>query len=1116
MIRNWPTHKSSYVMNTDVPKVEHSRNSNSFLDSKRFVCSTCQKCVFNANHDACITKLLKKVNSRTKVHSHKTTKRYIPVEKKSNAKKPERQIPIGQKFYPNKSFVVYVKTTPPRSGLTWKPTGRIFTYVGLRWIPTEKSVRTCLNTNDSAIPLGKETCSPKTVTCANSLSLSAGTSMASEPNSSKGSSNNIRVILFSIHIEDGNPSSVNIKQHYGRYQDYQDKYYQRRLLASFQDDAKYEHVGQDTRSQDGKDDKYLKDKDLKVSELKSKSKEKAQDQRSQRMKEQAYNNDNELERVAKLKTLQWELPAKFLGLSSQVSSVQEKLKTLDALPSLLNKSKLVLPMLRGEKNIKDADKTNLKQQPTTTIPPTTSSVQSPLFPNPPKSTPQTEGGLIKKNKGKEVMSSKDAEEEETESDSEDDHANPADSMVETSKIEETLKAKLAKQEVEKLKNELINLMGTDVVTQYYNKKFLYDKYCDKILKRKKSSKITNCDVLTKKGHITMKIYREDGTNEVISNFKVSDLYWLLEGRGIYALGFILDLVFFISSGKLFTIESHQFLDMATDVARRADIKALSPTCDHSSSSTGKQKSLPLARLPASSSRRSLLNRNVRRRLAINQSSIPATRTCITSENVPTKIPESSSTHTQDNEVSNIMQHFGGSDRGSLDLDIVQRLIHILHEHNELVRLFRTTRDKCRDANVPDFNIRLYNIGGIRRYELPTSRTLGGILFESGPRSRTYYDVIIELRGFYPKLKLKPQDGSGRGKKQYVMAVYCTIEQSRMDFVRTHQNDIRCEYLPGLYDVVSRGYRDGIAVGSHIILPTSFTKGSRCMYMAQYPELTPADRADIVCIVFQQKVKDFLKFLIESEIFGDVTGVPKTRTATLSHTTVVDPNYKIENTQEVDQYISAELPDTVDDPFRYKVVSEMMIHGSCGAANLNAPCMQNGPRNKKFPERYNNETFFDSNGHVHYRRRDTGIHITKRELNVDNCYVVPYNRALCLAFQAHINVKYCGWSMLIKYFFKYISKGSDRIIAKITKPIGEAYTSIGNQQRINYHGKEQLEAIINMPYRKKTTLVEWYEYNNANTDGRHLTYLNFPSEFCGTQKQRIGDQGKFKPRSPSKD
>ncbi|GJT07860.1 hypothetical protein Tco_0842322 [Tanacetum coccineum] len=31
--------------------------------------------------------------------------------------------------------------------------------------------------------------------------------------------------------------------------------YQGRLLTSFQDDAKYEHVGQDIRSQGGKDDK---------------------------------------------------------------------------------------------------------------------------------------------------------------------------------------------------------------------------------------------------------------------------------------------------------------------------------------------------------------------------------------------------------------------------------------------------------------------------------------------------------------------------------------------------------------------------------------------------------------------------------------------------------------------------------------------------------------------------------------------------------------------------------------------------------------------------------------------------------------------------------------------
>ncbi|GJV67555.1 hypothetical protein Tco_1483064 [Tanacetum coccineum] len=44
-----------------------------------------------------------------------------------------------------------------------------------------------------------------------------------------------------------------------------------------------------------------------------------------------------------------------------------------------------------------------------------------------------------------------------------------------------------------LKDELISLLGKDVVTQYYTKKLLLDKYCDKMLKRKKNLKITNCE-----------------------------------------------------------------------------------------------------------------------------------------------------------------------------------------------------------------------------------------------------------------------------------------------------------------------------------------------------------------------------------------------------------------------------------------------------------------------------------------------------------------------------------------------------------------------------------------------------------------------------------------------
>ncbi|GJX60084.1 retrovirus-related pol polyprotein from transposon TNT 1-94 [Tanacetum coccineum] len=53
-----------------------------------------------------------------------------------------------------------------------------------------------------------------------------------------------------------------------------------RLLESFQEDAKYEHVGFDTRSQDGKDDQDIQGKDSKILELKTKSKDNEKGSRS--------------------------------------------------------------------------------------------------------------------------------------------------------------------------------------------------------------------------------------------------------------------------------------------------------------------------------------------------------------------------------------------------------------------------------------------------------------------------------------------------------------------------------------------------------------------------------------------------------------------------------------------------------------------------------------------------------------------------------------------------------------------------------------------------------------------------------------------------------------------
>nr|GEV89042.1 helitron helicase-like domain-containing protein [Tanacetum cinerariifolium] len=256
----------------------------------------------------------------------------------------------------------------------------------------------------------------------------------------------------------------------------------------------------------------------------------------------------------------------------------------------------------------------------------------------------------------------------------------------------------------------------------------------------------------------------------------------------------------------------------------------------------------------------------------------------------------------DNEVNNRIQ-------------IVEGLIHVFDEHNGLVKLFRTTRDRCGACQIPGFKIRLYNMGGMRGYELPTSDILGGIVFESVPRSRTDFDVIIEFKGgppkrinklhrsymslqfpllfvfgepgFYQELRLKPRNDRGQGKK---------------DFIRKRQKDLRSDYLSGLYDVFSRGDREGITVGSVIPLPSTFTGVPR---------------------ILEQKVKDFVKFLKEVKTFGYVTAVMCTvefqkRGLPYCHTLLwVDSKNKIQDASQIDEYISADLPDPVKDPRGYK-------------------------------------------------------------------------------------------------------------------------------------------------------------------------------------------------------
>ncbi|GJW52112.1 hypothetical protein Tco_0093463 [Tanacetum coccineum] len=174
--RSLSVSKSSHVTITVIRKADHSKSSTSFSDSKYFFCSTCHKCVFNANHDACIKKFLKEVNSLAMIQPNKTKNSTKLVDQKSHTQKPVRQIFKGHRFSPNKTSAVYEKTSP-RSDLRWKPTGIIFKTVGLRWVPKGKILVSCTSKDDSEPTHGLNVDISKIQECKQTLDLSAGTSL---------------------------------------------------------------------------------------------------------------------------------------------------------------------------------------------------------------------------------------------------------------------------------------------------------------------------------------------------------------------------------------------------------------------------------------------------------------------------------------------------------------------------------------------------------------------------------------------------------------------------------------------------------------------------------------------------------------------------------------------------------------------------------------------------------------------------------------------------------------------------------------------------------------------------------------------------------------------------
>nr|KAJ0217426.1 hypothetical protein LSAT_V11C300113380 [Lactuca sativa] len=92
-------------------------------------------------------------------------------------------------------------------------------------------------------------------------------------------------------------------------------------------------------------------------------------------------------------------------------------------------------------------------------------------------------------------------------------------------------------------------------------------------------------------------------------------------------------------------------------------------------------------------------------------------------------------------------------------------------------------------------------------------------------------------------------------------------------------------------------------------------------------------------VFEEKFDAMIKDLQEKNLFEKVQGVvytiefqkhglPQSHICLFLHS-----DDKLCTVEQIDKYISAEIPNINEDPNLYSLVSELMMYGPCGAENM---------------------------------------------------------------------------------------------------------------------------------------------------------------------------------------
>ncbi|GJU91462.1 hypothetical protein Tco_1303885, partial [Tanacetum coccineum] len=476
----------------------------------------------------------------------------------------------------------------------------------------------------------------------------------------------------------------------------------------------------------------------------------------------------------------------------------------------------------------------------------------------------------------------------------------------------------------------------------------------------------------------------------------------------------------------------------------------------------------------------------------------------------------------------------------IDRDIIRQVKDVLNTLSDLVKTFRRVRGRYSKYSEQNIRIKLVAKRGTdgRTYNLPTANEVASLIVGDFDTCVEQKDIVIEKlrKGLerinifhplylplqYPLLMSRGQDRyhleiphrkkpgqhvMGKKDKMFLVDGYTMVETERLYFHRAKQSKLRCDTYSNIRQSVAKGNTDPTLLGKPVVLSFSFTGGPR--YMETH-NLSSTDRPDVMSRVFKMKLDQLMKDLKVLHLFGHTQVVVYTvefQKRGLPHAHIylfLHKDDKVPSVDQIKKFISAEIPDKNEDLNLYKLVSDFMMHGPCGEDDATQVCMADEKCTKHFPKKITERSSVDSEGYPVYRRRDNERYMEKSKSQLHNGYVIPYNATLLKRYQCHINVELCSQTGSIKYLFKYINKGPDRVSAQlyetVTNEDGQQVKKVVDEIKAFYDCRylsacEAAWRIFGFETHYRTPFVEsmfkgWMKMNELYPKARELTYAEF--------------------------